>query len=304
MSSINAETVTPEMLQPAQPAPQSGSEPEAVTPPPEQDDAAADESADQQQAESESSDDDQVEEEKPKRENGINKRIRELVEERNQERAERQKLTQQLADALKGKEPQQPQMQKPDAKVDEVPKVDNFERYEDYLGAMMEYKANQLFKAKQQEAYQAQQQAEHQRLVQEQHQRVVEQQSKLNSLTQEGEKKYPDFYEKVFPGQGKAVPISEIVGQALLESENSVDLMYYLSTNRAEAERIAKLSPARQLVELGKLETSLPKIQQSKAPAPIKSVVGKRTTATDVPRDDDDMDTWAMKEQARLKKSR
>lgn len=302
MSSINAETVTPEMLQPAQPAPQSGSEPEAVTPPPEQDDAAADESADQQQAESESSDDDQVEEEKPKRENGINKRIRELVEERNQERAERQKLTQQLADALKGKEP--PPVQQPAAKVDEVPKVESFDKYEDYLGAMMEYKANQLFKAKQQEAWQAQQQAEQQRLVQEQHQRVIEQQSKLNALTQEGETKYPDFYEKVFPGQGKAVPISEIVGQALLESDKGVDLMYYLSTNRAEAERIAKLTPARQLVELGKLETSLPKIQQSKAPAPIKSVVGKRTTATDMPRDDDDMETWAKKEEARTKKSR
>lgn len=302
MSIVNAETVTPEMLQPSQPAAESESQTEAVTPPSQEDDAAAGASADQRQAESEATDEHQVDDDKPKRENGINRRIRELVEERNQERAERQKLTQQLADALKGKEP--PPAQRPDAKVDETPKVDNFERYEDYLGAMMEYKANQLFKAKQQEAYAAHQQAEQQRLVQEQHQRVIEQHSKLNAMTQEGETKYPDFYEKVFPGQGKAVPISEVVGQALLESDNGVDLMYYLSTNRAEAERIAKLSPARQLVELGRLETSLPKIQQSKAPAPIDPVRGKKAVAAESPRDEDDMDTWAKKEQARMKNLR
>lgn len=294
----NSETVTPEMLEPI--ATPSESTQEAVTPPVVED--AADESADQQTSESDA---DEVEEEqtetKPKRESGFNKRIRELVDERNQERAERQKLTQQLADALQGKSP--PKQEVPQTPIDsgEQPKLENFQKYEDYLDARADWSASQRIKAMQADQIKQQQAYQQQQAIYEQHRQSLEQQAKLRTMTTEAEKKYPDFYEKVFD---ESVSIPPLVGQALLDSEKGQDLMYYLATNKAEADRIAKLSPSRQLVELGKLESNLPTIQKSKAPTPVTPVNGRKATASDGPRDTDDMEAWVKKEEARLKASR
>lgn len=300
MASINSETLTPEMLQPVVSAPESESQNEAVTPPVIETEAAADESADQQ-TESEHEEIEQPEE-KPKRDSGFQRRIKELVEERNQERLERQKITQQLTEALKGRESPKQEMSLPKAAEEIVPpKIEDFDSYEKYQDARADWAADRRLRQFQAEQAQQQAQARQQEAIANQQRQVIEQHGKLQSMTSEGEKKYPDFYEKVFPGEGKTVPISEAVGHALLESDKGIDLMYYLSTNKAEAERIAKLSVTRQLVEIGKLENSLPTIQKSKAPAPINPIGGKKAAATAAPRDDDDMDTWVKKEKARMK---
>lgn len=300
MASINSETLTPEMLQPVVSAPESESQTEAVTPPVVETEAAADESADQQ-TESEHEEVEQPEE-KPKRDSGFQRRIKELVEERNQERLERQKITQQLTEALKGREPPKQEVSLPKAAEESTPpKIEDFDSYEKYQDARADWAADRRYRQFQAEQAQQHAQARQQEAIANQHRQVIEQHGKLRSMTSEGEKKYPDFYEKVFPGEGKTVPISEAVGHALLESDKGIDLMYYLSTNKAEAERIAKLSVTRQLVEIGKLENSLPTIQKSKAPAPINPIGGKKAAATAAPRDDDDMDTWVKKEKARMK---
>jgi len=67
--------------------------------------------------------------------------------------------------------------------------------------------------------------------------------------------------------------LTPVIAQALMESPCPEKLAIYLHANQEDAERIAKLSPARQAAEIGKLEDKLstaPKV--SKAPAPITPI--------------------------------
>lgn len=295
---MNAETVTSEMLTPAPTTPA----PEAVTPSIK--DVPAVESAEQQiVTESDSNDATDQGEEKPKRDGGFQRRIKELVDERNQERAERQREraeNQRLSEQLQRTQ-QVPQSQTTQTSAGSEPKLENFDSYEKFLDARADWRADLKIKAMQEEGARQSLIAKQQAALQSQQQQLTDMSTKLNSMIEDGEKKHPDFFEKVFPGNGRAVPISEVVGQALLESDVGIDLMYYLSTNRAEAERIAKLSPTRQVAEIGKLEATLPKVQKSDAPKPISPINAKRQNANENPRDDDDMATWTKKEMARLK---
>jgi hypothetical protein len=55
----------------------------------------------------------------------------------------------------------------------------------------------------------------------------------------------------------KDLPVSPVAGDAITESEIGTKILYYLGQNRAEAERIAKLSPVSQVREIGKIEAAL-----------------------------------------------
>ena len=69
------------------------------------------------------------------------------------------------------------------------------------------------------------------------------------------------------------LPLSGAMAAAITESDVAAQLMAFMATNPEEVDRIAKLSPIKQAVELGKLES---KIQQpskiSKAPPPISPI--------------------------------
>jgi len=72
------------------------------------------------------------------------------------------------------------------------------------------------------------------------------------------------------------LPITAPIAQALIESDIAPQLMAHLAKNPDEVERIASLSPARQAVELGKIEVKIQtaEVKTSKAPAPITPVGG------------------------------
>lgn len=99
-------------------------------------------------------------------------------------------------------------------------------------------------------------------------------------------------------------PITRDMQTAILESDVGPEIAYYLAKNPAEAERISKLSPTRQVVELGKLEDRLSKPASKKpsnAPAPINPVDGtKGGAASSLPSENDDMKTWVKKRNAQL----
>lgn len=81
------------------------------------------------------------------------------------------------------------------------------------------------------------------------------------------------------------LPITKTMAEALIDSDVAPQLMAYMSANPEEVERIAKLSAARQAVELGKLEVKLqapPKT--TKAAPPISPVGSKGSTAPDLDR--------------------
>lgn len=99
-----------------------------------------------------------------------------------------------------------------------------------------------------------------------------------------------------------SLPITPTIASVLIESDIAPQMMAHLAANPDEVDRIGALSPARQAVELGKLEVKLSAapVKPSKAPAPITPVGtrGKSSVST-LPSDDDDIDTWMRKEQAR-----
>lgn len=83
--------------------------------------------------------------------------------------------------------------------------------------------------------------------------------------------KLPGFDRDTF----EELPLTPSIAQALIESDSAAQLMAYMASNPDDIERIAKLSPARQAAELGKLEARLSLVKQHKEPpAPIKTVSG------------------------------
>jgi hypothetical protein len=84
------------------------------------------------------------------------------------------------------------------------------------------------------------------------------------------------------------LPVSRVMGDAIMESELGPQLLYHLGSHPEEAARISKLSPVSQVRELGKIEASLAKPEASaaaeeenpptsvisKAPAPIPRPAG------------------------------
>jgi hypothetical protein len=85
-----------------------------------------------------------------------------------------------------------------------------------------------------------------------------------------------DYDEKVNAYLDESIgELSTDARSLIIESELGPQLLHHLSVNPDEAERIAELSPRRQLIELGKLEDRLPKLGSRKttnAPPPASTV--------------------------------
>jgi hypothetical protein len=235
-----------------------------------------------------------------KKQDGLNKRFSELTAQRRaaEERARViEDQNRQLLDLLsKGR------TQSDAGNVDKSegqPQLEQFDSYEKYQGAIARWEAKQVYaaerKAEQERIQKEQSEAKHRELVQTQHQRVLEHQSKLNSISEEAEKKFPDFHEVAFASD---VQITPLMGEAILESDKPDELLYHLGKHKEEALRISKLSPSKQLLELGKLEVSLSKVK-SAAPPPIDPLTGKNASS-DLPSSNDDMETWIAKRNRQL----
>lgn len=102
-----------------------------------------------------------------------------------------------------------------------------------------------------------------------------EQQQRHHQRVEAAIEKYPDFHEVA---ENPDVQVSIPMAHAILQSESGPDIQYYLGANPAETQRIMRLSPPMQLVELGKIEAKLaapapapkPKPPISNAPPPIR----------------------------------
>lgn len=88
----------------------------------------------------------------------------------------------------------------------------------------------------------------------------------------------PDFEEKVLVGAQRGEwACSQDMADALRATDKGPELAYHLASNPAEAARLYRLSPALQLMELGKLEAKLaqPKTKTvTDAPTPIPQARG------------------------------
>ena len=83
--------------------------------------------------------------------------------------------------------------------------------------------------------------------------------------------KIPTFDREAFD----ELPLTPTIAQTIVDSDTAPQLMAWMTSNPDEVERIARLSPARQSAEIGKLEARLSVTKTTKeAPPPIKTVGG------------------------------
>lgn len=153
-----------------------------------------------------------------------------------------------------GRTPQQPPAQ---AQNEGPPREDQFESYEDYEQARIEYAVEQRLRA-----------AEAQRQQQTVLQTYEERAAKLREAK-------PDFDSVV---NNPSLRISETMANVIRYSEGGPMVAYHLGTNPTEAARIAAMPDYLQAAELGRIEASLttqaPPVNRTPPPPPPKTVSG------------------------------
>lgn len=121
--------------------------------------------------------------------------------------------------------------------------------------------------------------------------------------------RYPDFQEKGEELLDTFAGLDQEYGQYLTTTimgmEYGPDVLYHLSNNLAEAERIVKLGPLGATIALGRLEAQFtlddqeekpkPRPKVSKAPAPPPRNKGSNAAVAEVADDTDDLDAFSVK---------
>lgn len=162
-----------------------------------------------------------------------------------------------------------PQTQQVTQQSDGRPSRAQYQSEDAYLDALTDWKLDQR---------EARAQAERQ---QEQQQTLAR---KTEDIYAKAEK-IPGFDRDAFD----ELPLTKPIVEALVDSDAPDKLMHYMAANPAEVERIAKLSPARQAAELGKLEDKAlaakpparSNAPQALAPAKGKGVAGDMPDPSD-----------------------
>ena len=140
------------------------------------------------------------------------------------------------------------------ASSDAIPDPNNFANDADYHRAVGRWEASQ--EARGREAQQAQERAQMER-AQPQRQAYATMEESWTKREADFTKTTADYEAKVTPFLDDLQHFADATRQAVVESDMGPALLYHLATNPEEAERIADLSPARQMAELGKLEERL-----------------------------------------------
>ena len=175
-----------------------------------------------------------------------NKRIRDLLSERDHWKQE----------ALKA----QAEQNKP------APKLEDYDHdIEKFTEAAVEHKANEI--AVDSIARQA---ADYETRA------AKELENTFNEITKESVHTYPDF-DKVFD---KDVPVSIQMAESIVISDKPAEIAYYLGTNRDVAAKIASMPPHLQGYEIARLEARLSAspIESKAPPPPTRTVAGTNAT--------------------------
>lgn len=197
---------------------------------------------------------------KPKKEHWVQKRINELT----RDKGELQRQNERILSLLERQQQGQP-------KEDEPPKPEKYGTLDEYMRATVAYELKQANKPEKQETRGKQSNGPDPDFA-----------ASVDDLKAEGLDKYDDFEEKMDAAQHITPPMAN----AILESEDRVEVSMYLFNNQAEARRISKLSPLSQIREIGKIEAKLasapPTKKPSNAPAPPAPVGGTGSADTNV----------------------
>jgi hypothetical protein len=134
------------------------------------------------------------------------------------------------------------------------PKRENFESDEKYRDAMVEWRVEKKFKEKEAEVKQSIEQQRQQQIVEEAKARMA----KALELV-------PDYQQVLDDGDA---PLPDYLCGYMQESEMIAELAYHFAKHPEVLERLGKLTPARALVEVGKIESKLQPFAKSEAKEP------------------------------------
>ncbi len=174
------------------------------------------------------------------------------------------------------------------------PVRDQFGTYEEFIEARAEWKATKAADKTLREAIKR----DEQESIRAEQEKTNQQWSKrIDSARDE----IDDFDEICSESEATVTPH---MSSAIMESDRGPHIAYYLAKNPEEAERIAKLSPSKQMAAIVNLEEKVAKPVKtpSKAPEPIKPVGKSASSDNDLPSEKDDTATWIRKEKARMEK--
>ena len=173
------------------------------------------------------------------------KRINKLTREKKEAQAETLKLKEQLAGYTKTVEP----------------KTEDFEDYNDFINAKVEYEVKQRTQSSEVKTSQP----------------SVD----FGVIVTQGKEKYSDFEQVAL---NNALPLTQEMAEVIGESDVAADMFYHLGKNPVELERISLLDPIHMAREIGRLEVSLnkPKPRTTQAPPPIKPLDDASSQPVDV----------------------
>jgi hypothetical protein len=135
------------------------------------------------------------------------------------------------------------------------PQPKDFKDWESYQAALIDYRVEQRFTAREQESQTQRQQREAQQHAQ-----------SVKAKLAQGAEEFSDFEEVAY---NQDVPITQPMAHAIAESEIPAKVAYYLGSHLDEATRISNLPPTQQVREIAKLEAKLiapPKPTQTPPP--------------------------------------
>lgn len=216
------------------------------------------------------------ENEKPKKKGGFQRRIDKLNQRASAAQQEAEYWKEQALKGASGPKSAE-KVETPKADQAGKPDPDKFETHAEYVEALTDWKIEVKDKAKAAEARQSQLKTEQENAMKSHSERVNAFKEKTDN--------FMEVLENV-----DDLPVSPAVQELIVTSDHGPELMYELAKNRAEYERINKLSPLAAARELGKIESRIaaqspdPKKTESKkitkAPQPI-SPVGQKGGASE-----------------------
>lgn len=204
-----------------------------------------------------------AEPEKPKEPDvpkGVQRRIDRAVREKYEAQARAKMLEERLAALEQQVRPSSPKTD------DSEPTIDKFDNFDQYVSAKAKWIAKQELQST---------------LAEREKQTAAERESAARQKTVESwtakvakaTADLPDFEDVIASSD---VPMTEVMQQAIMESDIGPKVAYFLATNPEEALKIANMPPVRAVAALGRLEERLenqkPVVKPTSAPPPIEPV--------------------------------
>jgi hypothetical protein len=212
---------------------------------------------------------------KPSR--GVQKALDRLTAEREEARQQASAATAALAAVvMQNQQRQAPRVAPP--QVDQAPKRENFNDWEAFNRAVTQYESRNTSRQE------VRQELGNflRTIANEQNQQAIAQEAnrlarKVMDSNAKAPERFPDWEDAVVASD---VPMPRSLAHAITLSDDPALVMHHLGIHPEEHERVNQMSPAEQLLYVGKVTASAPQAAISKAPPPAKPIGGGKSQAT------------------------